>query len=97
MIGMSKKHSLAIIVCVASLWNYELSGFLSSNARNDPWPVYSTLDPHTLLYTRELQPFHGEEMVSPNPQYFGFSLTPFGQNACVGKDIPILLICVKRL
>jgi len=85
MVGMSKRNSLVLILFITTIWNCELSSYISSDAKNDPWPVYTTLDPHTFLYTRELQPYHGEEMVSPDPQYFGFSLSPFGQNACVGK------------
>jgi hypothetical protein len=85
MVRMKKQCISLIGTLLLALLAPTCRGYLSTYSRNDPWPVYTSLDPHTFLYTRELQPYMGEEAVSKNPQYFGFSLSAFGQNACKGK------------
>ncbi len=60
---------------------------LSSLAKNDPYPVYSTLDPQDYL-------FLGEKLSIKDPKYasliwdhVSLSISPFGQNADCGKNI----------
>ncbi len=60
---------------------------LSSYSRNDPWPVYTSLDPHTFLYTRSIQELIGEELVYTRPECMGIHLSPFGQNAYCAADL----------
>lgn len=58
-----------------------------SNTRNDPFPVYTTLDPQYFLYEREKQLMFGMPDEKGTPEYFMLSLSPFGQNANVAKTI----------
>ncbi len=58
-----------------------------SNTRNDPYPMYTTLDPQYFLYEREKQLMFGAADEKGTPEYFMLSLSPFGQNANVAKTI----------
>lgn len=58
-----------------------------SNTRNDPFPVYTTLDPQYFLYEREKQLMFGFADEKGTPEYFMLSLSPFGQNANYAKSI----------
>lgn len=70
------------ILCIAT----ELKP-LTSYSRNDPYPVFTTLDPHDFLYTRKKQQLKGEKTEISGTERFGFSLSPFGQNADQGKNL----------
>ena len=76
-------HILIFVLCFFS----SRLGALSSLAKNDPYPVYSTVDPQDYL-------FLGEKYRIKDPVYaallwdnVGLSLSPFGQNAECGKNI----------
>lgn len=58
-----------------------------SNTRNDPFPMYTTLDPQYFLYEREKQLMFGYADEKGSPEYFMLSLSPFGQNANIAKTI----------
>lgn len=58
-----------------------------SNTRNDPFPMYTTLDPQYFLYEREKQLMFGNADEKGTPEYFMLSLSPFGQNANIAKTI----------
>lgn len=64
---------------------------LSTLERNDPYPVYTAIDPQEFLYT--WQKLHEKGIPTENPpipmdgcQFMGLSISPFGQNACGGKN-----------
>jgi hypothetical protein len=59
---------------------------LSNLARNDAYPVFSTLDPHAFLYTREKMDMKDLDYGTENFEFVGLSITPFGQTADMGKD-----------
>jgi len=58
---------------------------LSNLARNDAYPVFSTLDPHTFLYTREKMEMKGLDCGTDHYEHIGLSITPYGQTADSGK------------
>lgn len=60
---------------------------LSSNARNDPYPVFTTLDPHTFLQTQEKLELKGWERDKKKNERLGFSISPFGQTASDARDV----------
>lgn len=60
---------------------------LSSLAKNDPYPVFSTLDPHTFLYTHEKLKVIDPDFAARKRDTVGIALSPFGQNADRGRDI----------
>ena len=59
---------------------------LTSLLRNDPYPVYNSLDPHTFLYTRKKLRLKGYDL-DPWNDHASISISPFGQNANYAKDI----------
>lgn len=59
---------------------------LSSLAKNDPYPVFSSLDPHTFLYTHEKLKVKNPDFAQRKRDNVGISLSPFGQNADRGRN-----------
>ena len=59
---------------------------LSQYSRQDPYPMYTALDPHTFLYTRTKQEMKGEDPVYEWSELFAVHLSPFGQNANCARD-----------
>lgn len=59
---------------------------MSNLTRNDPYPVYTTADPHTLL-TREYRAERKEEITYGVGEWFRFSATMFRQRASSGTNI----------
>ncbi|PKN03515.1 hypothetical protein CVU75_01865 [Candidatus Dependentiae bacterium HGW-Dependentiae-1] len=80
------KKALPLLLCMGLFSSYT-SAYLSSLNRTDAYPMYSSLDPHSFLYTREKQQIKGYETSREEPERVGFSISPFGQNANFGKDI----------
>ncbi len=59
---------------------------LSSLAKNDPYPVFSSLDPHTFLYTHEKLKIKNPDFAQRKRDNAGISISPFGQNAERGRN-----------
>lgn len=59
---------------------------LSTLARNDAYPVFSTLDPHAFLYTREKMDMKDLDYGTENFERVGLFISCFGQTADMGKD-----------
>lgn len=68
---------------------------LTAYSKNDPFPIFTTLDPHLFLLTNELLKMTGERPETTEPNRFGFSLSPFWQCADYGK-VPRNLGCAAR-
>ncbi|HRN78093.1 MAG TPA: hypothetical protein PLU71_02555 [Candidatus Dependentiae bacterium] len=87
---MARKQLIARIalyvttaVCMLSNHTYALS----SLSKNDPYPMFTAMDPQEFLYTQEKQKLKG--LISE--QYFfkeraSLSISPFGQNANRGRN-----------
>ena len=60
---------------------------IPSNAKNDGFPLFSTLEPHSFTYTQTKQQLHGFHTDEKPLDRFQFSISPFGQNADKGQDI----------
>lgn len=83
-----KKHPLMhIISFFLIMLMHEAIHAWPSNTRNDPFPMYTTLDPQYFLYEREKQLMFGMPDEKGTPEYFMLSLSPFGQNANHAKTI----------
>jgi hypothetical protein len=83
-----KKHPMMHIISFFLLMlMHEAIHAWPSNTRNDPFPVYTTLDPHYFLYEREKQLMFGMADEKGSPENFMLSLSPFGQNANYAKTI----------
>lgn len=86
MIAM-RTANIRIIIFVCFFFSYTALHALSSLARNDPYPVFSSLDPHTFLYTHEKLKVIDPEYAKRKRDNVGISLSPFGQNADRGRNI----------
>ncbi len=74
------------LVC-ALLFVHQNACALSSNSRNDYFPLYKTWEPHAFLYTRTKDQLHGRTDDQDKLNKFSLCVTPFGQNAEVGRNI----------
>ena len=83
-IARNKKIILALILL--SITQNTLP-HLTYNAKNDPFPVFTTIDPHSFLHTQEKLILKGMQETDKKKGRFGLSITPFAQNADIGKDI----------
>lgn len=69
---------LMVIGCRAEITNY---------SKNDPFPIFSTLDPEQLfLYTYHCMELKGLATDRKRQEWFNLSISPFGQNANDGKN-----------
>jgi len=59
----------------------------SSLSRSDYFPVYKTLEPHSYLYTRVKDQLHGRTNEENKLNKGALSISPFGINANIGKNI----------
>jgi len=57
----------------------------SSYSKNDPFPIFSTLDPHIFLYMQEKDRLKNISVDTDTTPWFSFSISPFGQNATTGR------------
>jgi len=75
----------AILVMLSSSLNADLS----SLAKNDPYPTFTALDPliDRLLLSPFAVRFRHEHQYRSRKGNFMFSVSPFGQNAVVGKNV----------
>ena len=81
-------HSYKKLLVIGLLFGaYQSMVPLTSLLKSDPYPVFSSLDPHTFLYQKEKQLIKGFDIEPARPEYFALILSPFGVNADIAKDI----------
>lgn len=84
---LAQRFSLALLGFLISISCIELFAVPTSYSRNDPFPVFTTLDPYTFLYKRErFIDKDGIERQRYVPQKFYISFSPFGQNSDSSRD-----------
>lgn len=86
MITHKQRIVQALIIACSFTGNITLIG-LSSLAKNDPYPVYNALDPHTFLYTHEKLKVTDPKNAARKHDNVGLFISPFGQNADRGRNI----------
>jgi hypothetical protein len=59
---------------------------LSSLAPNDPFPMYTAIDPQEYLYTRQKLKMIGVPLEIEEPQTASIDLSPFGENAIIARN-----------
>ncbi|TET05994.1 hypothetical protein E3J79_03560 [Candidatus Dependentiae bacterium] len=91
MVGM-KAVMCQMFLFFLCLGIYQQTNALSSYSKNDPYPVFTSLDPHLFLQRNEILKLIGERPESTEANRFGFSLSPFFQKADYGK-VPRNLGC----
>jgi len=102
---MSKMHKSAQIQVILftfvcwSLTTNNIHANLSSLAKNDAFPMFSSLDPQTFLLTYEKLKYRDVEWADAKGKYASLSISPFAQNADKGKPIegqtPIEGLCIE--
>jgi len=78
------RRILFLFLC---LWIYQQAHALSSYSKNDPYPVFTSLDPHLFLLQNEILEMTGKRPELTEPNRFSFSLSPFWQCADYGKTV----------
>lgn len=81
---------VGVILSISSITTQAM--WLSVNARNDPLPPYTTLDQHSYLYTRTKDRMKGLPVWVDHDERFGVSISPFGQNANLGRNINNIIV-----
>ncbi len=76
------KLALLLFLCSPT---YILS--LTANAKNDPFPMYSTLDPQEYLNMWHRMRLSGIDVGTEAKEHLSIAFTGFGQNANDGRDI----------
>ncbi len=89
---MSRKIGLKLVIAlaivgIATITPLILQATISNNNKFDPYPVFSTLDPHIFLYMHERLLLKGIPSDKKHREWFGISITPFGQNATQFIDL----------
>ncbi|MDP3889013.1 MAG: hypothetical protein Q8Q25_00525 [bacterium] len=59
----------------------------SSLAKNDGFPIFSSLDPHFFLYDHKRLEIKDPEFAQEKGSHFSLSISPFGQNADRGRNV----------
>ncbi len=72
---------------IISFFSHNIYAQLSSLAKNDAFPVFTSLDPHTYLQTREKLIYKCECWAEDKRDCFSITASGFGQNADRGKTI----------
>lgn len=79
------KHSImrvtAFLTILLLTSGTPILGYITSNSQNDPYPVFTTLDPQTYLQTREKLRLQGYTLDVNHNEWFGLSISPFAQNS----------------
>lgn len=76
-----------MLACALLLLGCETAHAFSSLARNDYYPLYTTQEPHTYLHTRIKKQLHGRTVEEDKLNRASLSISPFGQNALIGKTM----------
>lgn len=79
---------LKITICLSMLVCAPLiEATLTTLAKNDPFPVFTTQDPHQFLLLKRKLEYKDIAFASCMGDCFCFSISPFAQNACTGENI----------
>ena len=82
-ISLIKKYALIYLL----LLGCQTAQALSVLSKNDNFPLYTTRDPHAFLYTRIKEQLHGRTEEKDKRNKFSLAISPFGQNADIGRNI----------
>ena len=84
---LTRKSILIGLSIYALMCDKSASAVPTSYSRNDPFPVYTSLDPYTFLYKRErFVDKDGIERQRYVPQALFLSFSPFGQSASASRN-----------
>ncbi len=80
------KYILFVLATSFIITNVRNIHGLSSLAKNDAFPVFSTLDPHFFLYDHERLSYKDPDFADEKGSRIGISISPYAQNADRGKN-----------
>ncbi|HEV2601100.1 MAG TPA: hypothetical protein VGT41_02275 [Candidatus Babeliales bacterium] len=81
LITPSTNNKITLLLLLLLTSHHVIVGSISSYSRNDTYPIYTSLDPHTFLNTRERLRLQDYILDTDWNEWFGFSISPFAQNA----------------
>lgn len=82
-----RRQWLVVCIGIGMLVTSRELGALSSLARNDPYPVYTSLDPQDFLLTAEKLRIREPDFASRKRSNASISISPFGENAERGRNL----------
>ncbi|KIX85575.1 hypothetical protein J120_01260 [candidate division TM6 bacterium JCVI TM6SC1] len=85
--ALSSVKQIVLLICTtAAMCSSMVYANLSSLTKNDPYPLYTALDPHEFLYQRTKERMKGFGLEICTPERVSISFSAFGQNADRGRD-----------
>ncbi len=81
------RDTLLWIFFLTTALHYNPSYSLTSLAKNDPYPMYSSLDPQTFLATKERLEIKDPPYAMYKREDWGVAISPFGENANAGANL----------
>jgi len=84
---MAYSKKIGLLLCSLLFFTQKISTSFPTLAKNDPFPLFSSLDPDELLNTAERLCYRNIEWACNRCDYFSISFSGFIQNAHRGKSI----------
>lgn len=81
-----RKQALIATIIAAITLHPTLNG-ITQLAQNDPYPMYTSLDPHNFLYTHHKQELKGFTTDTDYDERFNITFSPFSQSAHCAGDL----------
>jgi hypothetical protein len=81
LMNYSSKRIATLIALLSLVNTSHMYGDITADSRNDPYPVFTTLDPQTFLQTREKLRLKGYAVARDWDELVGFSVSVFAQNS----------------
>jgi len=75
-----------VLILFLSFANLVYGNFLSQNSRHDPYPMYTSRDPHHFLYMHDRLEMKGYDSGKTTSEKIGLGLSIWGQNSDSAKD-----------
>jgi len=75
-----------VLILFLNIANFAHGNFLSQNSRNDPYPMYSSRNPHHFLYRHDRLEMKGYDSGTKVAEKIGLGLSVWGQNSDSAKD-----------
>jgi hypothetical protein len=85
LVSCIKRHSFIFFVGLFALTTFQEIFSFATLQRNDPYPIYSTIDPQEYLYRYEREILKELTPMTAKPARLGLFLSFFEQSACKGR------------
>lgn len=83
---LKRYSSCKLFIFLLGISGSLFGNFLSQNSRHDPYPMYTSRDPHHFLYMHDRLDTKGYESGKQHAEKIGLGLSVWGQNSDSAKD-----------